>query len=341
MADGDPLPADKRPAKLRIGYLPAVCQSWVVLRPLELLERELGLPVEWVQYSAGPALVQAFAQGQVDAGFLGIPPTLIGVDKGVPIRAVASTHAEGSALVGRAADQYRTFDELGDVTEVVQQLRGKVLGVPAKGSIEDSILRDILRTAGLDPERDVTIKNVQAAPSLPDMLAQGEVDAMIVWPPFGTKAVAAGSGQVLINARDLWANSPCCVLAVTQDLIDEYPEFVQALVLLHARTSTFMMAYPDKTAQIAADSLGLPFQTIRQSLSDNPRYSALPDEGYLSATDRFAASLKQSGYIEHDLKWGDVFDLRFISHLGMEMEAGVGMVPPDPSLYEYIIGERP
>lgn len=329
------------PRTLRVGYLPALCQSMVVLKPLQLIEKKLDVPVEWRQYSAGPALVQAFAQGQLDVGFLGMAPTLIGIDKGIPMRAVATTHTEGADFIGRDLPEYRGLDELGDVKAVLRQFRGKVVGVPAKGSIQDSMLRDVLRSAGLVPDEDVTVLNVQAAPSLPDMLAAGDIDAMIVWPPFGTKAVMAGSGKVLVDAHDLWPDAPLTLVAVSQDMIDKYPEFVGALVALHARTSTFIMAYPDQAARIVAESLGLPYDLIRQSFKDNPRYSAFPGAGFLAATDRLAVSLKESGYVQHDLSSADVFDMSFVSGLGLEGQGGVGEVPEDPKLYEYIMGVSP
>jgi NitT/TauT family transport system substrate-binding protein len=329
------------PKALRVGYLPALCQSAVVLNPLQLIEKKLGVPVEWHQYSAGPPLVQGFAQGQLDMGFLGMAPTLIAVDKGIPIRAVASTHTEGADLISRALPEYRNLDELGDLKSVLEQFRGKVIGVPAKGSIQDSIIRDVLRSAGLVPDKDVTVLNVQAAPSLPDMLAKGDIDAMVAWPPFGTKAVMAGSGKVLVDAHDLWPDAPLTLMAFSQDMIDTYPEFVGALVALHAQASTFIMAYPDQAAQVAADFLGLPYDLARQSFDDNPKYTALPGPGFLAATDRLAVSLKESGYVEHDLRSSDVFDLSFISGLGLEGQGGVGEVPKDPGLYTYIMGVSP
>jgi len=329
------------PVKLRVGYLPALCQSMVVLKPLQLIEKKLGVPVEWRQYSAGPALVQAFAQGQLDVGFLGMAPTLIGVDKGIPIQAVASTHTEGADFIGRALPEYRGLDELGDVKAVLEQFRGKVIGVPAKGSIQDAILRDVLRSAGLVPDKDVTVLNVQAAPSLPGMLANGDIDAMIVWPPFGTKAVMEGSGKLLVDAHHLWPESPLTLVAVSQEMIDKYPEFVGALVALHAQTSTFIMAYPDQAASVAAKFLDLPYDVIRRSLDDNPLYTAFPSTGFLAATDRLAASLKESGYVQHDLSSSDVFDLSFVSGLGLEGQGGVGEVPKDPELYKYIMGVSP
>lgn len=329
------------PKTLRVGYLPALCQSAVVLKPLQLIEKKLGVSVEWRQYSAGPALVQAFAQGQLDMGFLGMAPTLVAVDKGVPIKAVASTHTEGADFIGRALPEYRGLDELGDVKAVLQQFRGKVIGVPAKGSIQDAILRDVLRSAGLVPDKDVTVLNVQAAPSLPGMLANGDIDAMIVWPPFGTKAVMEGSGKLLVDAHHLWPESPLTLVAVSQDMIDNYPEFVSALVTLHAQASTFMMAYPDQAASVAAKFLDLPYDVIRRSFNDNPLYTAFPSAGYLAATDRLAVSLKESGYVEHDLGSSDVFDLSFVSGLGLEGQGGVGEVPKDPELYKYIMGVSP
>lgn len=300
---------EPRPSAVRVGYLPAVCQSAVVLKPLDLIGAELSVVAEWKGYPAGPAMVQAFAQKQLDIGFLGMPPVLIGLDAGVPVKVVALTHSEGSALVGRTAAGLKGFDSLGDTLAVVRQFKGRTLGVPPKGSIEDSILRDLVRRAGLDPEKDLTIMNVAAAPSLPDMLAQGQIDGMIVWPPFGTKAVMGGSGEVLVEAPELWSDSPCCVVVVTEEFLARYPGFVEDFLVLHARASDLILSQPVAAARVAAAELQVPEEVLLRSFRENPRYQPFPEEASLASTVRFSEALAELGRTRGPVPVEKVFEL--------------------------------
>ena len=74
--------AAARAEELKIaGQFGLVYAPLMVARKLKIFER-YGLKPVWKEYGSGGAVREALVSGEVDVGFMGIPPFLIGWDKG-------------------------------------------------------------------------------------------------------------------------------------------------------------------------------------------------------------------------------------------------------------------
>jgi NitT/TauT family transport system substrate-binding protein len=291
-------------------------------------------------YNAGPAIVQAFAQNQIQIGYLGVPPLMIGIDKGVPMKAVASTHVLGDQFIARKEDGYKDVYEMGgDELATIRQFKGKKIGIPPRGSIEDAEVRDLVRRAGMKDGEDIFLVNYNTVPSLPDLLEEREIDAMVVWPPFNAVSLSRGNTEIIIDAQHLWWNAPCCCLAIHTDLTRDYPDFVREFVKIHVMASRFIMMYPDVAADFASKELKLDKKIIMTSFDLAPRYCAKISEDYIQASEKFSRSLYESGYAKNILTREEIFDLRFINDVHPEKEEeGVGKVPKEEAVYKFVMG---
>ncbi|MDL5502662.1 MAG: ABC transporter substrate-binding protein, partial [Candidatus Methanoperedens sp.] len=72
-----------------------------------------GIHATWKLFASGPDIVKAFENKEIDVGYIGLPPAIIGIDRGVPIVCVAGGHVEGTVLIARK--NYRTYTELDDI----------------------------------------------------------------------------------------------------------------------------------------------------------------------------------------------------------------------------------
>jgi NitT/TauT family transport system substrate-binding protein len=102
-----------------------------------------------------------------------------------------------------------------DVTALTD-LRGKSIGVNSFGGAADSILRFLLRQAGVDPERETTILQVGAQNERLAALRSGGIQATLVDPPFGSIAEREGL-RVLLDTTELGIAYPQDVLVVHRD----------------------------------------------------------------------------------------------------------------------------
>jgi NitT/TauT family transport system substrate-binding protein len=79
----------------------------------------------------------------------------------------------------------------------VKSLKGKRVGVSGIGSGPDSLLREVLRLNGLDPNRDVTVLSLGVMPTIFSGLQNGIVDAAMLSPPVTFKAQEGGFRELV------------------------------------------------------------------------------------------------------------------------------------------------
>jgi len=63
----------KMEMSMRIGYLSTLYHTSFILknRPSDYLEN---YPLHWTLYSTGPAIMEVFRRGEIDMGYIGLPP---------------------------------------------------------------------------------------------------------------------------------------------------------------------------------------------------------------------------------------------------------------------------
>lgn len=146
--------------------------------------RAEGLDAELILMSA-PTASRALLSGDVavsTVGGAGMPPIL----RGSPLKFLFSTY-------NRAMFWLYAKPEIRDV----RSLKGRKVGVSGIGSGPDSLLRESLRQAGLDPSRDVTVLSLGVMPTIFAGLQGGIVDAAMLAPPVTFKAEEAGFRELI------------------------------------------------------------------------------------------------------------------------------------------------
>lgn len=102
-----------------------------VAQEMKLIEKRLpGVALEWVKLGGGTAINEALIAGKLDAAFMGIPPALIAIDKGVEYRLAAGICVPPAQLMVRA-------DAAGSLSELGPEDR---IAVPGVGSIQHIML---------------------------------------------------------------------------------------------------------------------------------------------------------------------------------------------------------
>ncbi|MFX1411918.1 MAG: ABC transporter substrate-binding protein, partial [Promethearchaeota archaeon] len=146
--------------KLAIGHLSTVYHTNYILMENDDLKNDLKKDIHWILFGTGPAMIEAFKNEELDIGYMGLPPAIIGIDNGVSIKCVAGGHVEGTIMV--APREYKSMIQLdNNMQKVLSQFKGKTIGVPSKGSIHDVILNHYLKKYGLLNE--VEVKNYRQA----------------------------------------------------------------------------------------------------------------------------------------------------------------------------------
>ena len=191
---------------IKIAYLP-ITHSLAVLETADELAAQTGLQVELVKYGSWNELMDALNSGRVDGASVLIELAMKSKEQGVGIKAVTLGHKDGNVII--------TSPDIASA----EDLKGKTIAIPHRQSSHNILLNDALATAGMTID-DINVTEL-APTEMPSALAGGQIDGYCVAEPFGAKAVSLGAGKVLFTSEELWEDSLCCGLVLTDKFIEE------------------------------------------------------------------------------------------------------------------------
>ena len=278
--------------RLRIGFLSTAYHTSHILRELKLVR------AEWKLFGTGPEIIRAFEDGKIDLAYIGLPPAIIGMERGVDIVCISGGHVEGTVIAGKG----RSYQELG--RDALRQLEGKRVGVPSRGSIHDVILRDIATNI------DFEIVNYSWADFILEDFVDGKLDAVCGTPCLAVLATKFGA-EILAPPDSLWSFNPSYGIVVREKMIKE--DFLLDFLIKHEWACEFMKAYESSSAIIFRTFNGLLSQDeIRKMLEMSPKYCASLPEEYIDCTMRLVNAMHEMGYLGSPVGEKDVFEKELI-----------------------------
>ena len=301
--------------RLRIGHLSTFYHTAIILMADGKLGEELGVDVEWRLFGNGPAIINAFEKGELDIAYAGLPPVIIGIDRGIDIKCIAGGHIEGTVLSSKAG--YTGFPETEDLGAILSQFSGQKIGVPGKGSIHDVILSDCLCRFKL--EKEVAVINFQWSDQLTEAVIHEEVSAA-----FGTPALAAAliyyaGGRVLYPPSLLWPGNPSYGIIASGKFLTHSKETLRRFLLRHELATSVLRADQRTAAETIARFTGFAEEEmVLNALQISPKYCAKLTSGYISSTMAFVSAMLSMGYITREISAREIFDASLIDEIHPE-----------------------
>jgi sulfonate transport system substrate-binding protein len=244
-----------KPEQLRIGFQKSA--SLLTLQKSQgSLERRLaplGVAVKWVEFPAGPQLLEGLNVGAVDVGFVGEAPPIFAQAAGAKFVYIGNDPAapEAEAIVVPKDSPIRS----------IADLKGKKVALN-KGSNVHYLLVRALEKGGL--------KYADIQPTfLPPADARaaferGAVDAWAIWDPFLAAVEKQSGARILVDGRGL-VNNYAFYLA-ERGYAEKYPQVVQALFDDTVAQGQWLKANPKQAAAIIAPLQGLAPEVVELSL---------------------------------------------------------------------------
>jgi NitT/TauT family transport system substrate-binding protein len=299
--------------EIRIGHLSTAYHTSLVIMGAHWIEKKMNLKPLWRLFGGGPGIVEAFADEELDIGYVGLPPVIIGIDKGVPIKCIAGGHVEGTVFLAR--EGFKSVEEQkGDVRATLGQFRGRIVGSPPKGSIHDVIIRNLLKKYGFS---DIKIKNFRWADFIPDALERGEIEAAVGTPALAV--VARQIARIAIPPDKLWPNNPSYGIVASHKLIEDSPDIIEGFLRLHEDATNLIRTSPGEGGRIVSKTMGVVSKEfVLQVYKVSPRYCASISDEFIDSTLKFVPVLKELDYIAQTLTKEDIFDLQFIERVHPE-----------------------
>ncbi len=297
---------------IRIGHLSTFYHTSILLMAKGSIENKLDTEVQWKLFGTGPAIVDAFKKEEIDLAYLGLPPAIIGIDRGIKIRCIAGGHIEGTVLIGKETS--KGIPEEGRLRDILEQFRGHKIGIPGKGSIHDVILSECLKRFGL--AKDVDLVNFPWADRIIDAMHKGHVSAAAGTPALAVALVRFCRGKILYPPSKLWPNNPSYGILVKSNVLNEQRINLERFLILHEEATVFLRKSPEEASKIISDYVGVVDKDfVLDALKISPKYCAQLTDEYVSSTMEFVKILKQLGYINREISSGEIFDASLIKKI--------------------------
>ncbi len=232
-------PSSSTSAPIVIGY-----SNWAGWWPWAIAEEE-GLfeknnaNVEMKWFDGYLESMNALAAGQIDGNCQTLNDTISFAGEAIDgeVAVLVNDNSAGN-------DKIIVTEEINSI----EDLEGKEVAVE-EGVVDDFLLSLALEEAGMSRD-DVKIVNLETGAAAA-AFAAGKTDAVGAFPPFWLIALEREGSKELITSKEFPGAIPD-LLVVTQKLVDEQPEQVQALVNTWFDVLDFMAENPEKADEIMA-----------------------------------------------------------------------------------------
>lgn len=304
----EPLAAETAPvSELRIGYQKSSV-NLLIARRLGLVERRLpGVSVRWVEFSAGPQLLEALGAGSLDFGMTGDTPPIFAQAAGREVLYVGNeTPKPGSSAILVPSDSGIT--SLGG-------LRGKRIAFQ-KGSSSHYLVLRALAKAGL---RLSDVQPVYLAPA--DARAAFErhsVDAWAIWDPYWAAAANGARTRVLVTGEGL--SDDVSFYEAAPAFAREHPGVIGALFAAINDADRYVQAHPSESAAALAVVTGLDLQSARNFLERRRQSPVSPlNPAAITGQQAIADAFAKEGILPHEIRVADA-----VWHGGSVVTAAAG-----------------
>jgi sulfonate transport system substrate-binding protein len=234
----------------KYGLLPIVKERGV----LEAALKEQGVNIQWVEFPAGPQLLEGLNVGSVVFGEAGEAPPIFAQAANSNIVYIANQPAapKAEALIVQKNSNIHT----------IQDLKGKRIALN-KGSNVHYLLVKLLEKNKIKlSEIDVVYLPPADARAA---FERGSVDAWVIWDPFFAAAEQQIGARVIATGEHL-VNNYQFYLADRQ-FAEQHPKVLQAVVNELNTTTQWVAQHQDDAAKLLEKPTGLDFNILKTSIS--------------------------------------------------------------------------
>jgi len=232
--------------------------SLAVIKARGIFEKTLetkGVSVKWLEFPAGPQMLEALNVGSIYLGLVGETPPVFAQAAGANLLYVGN---EPPAVRAEAL-----LVPKDSPIKSVAELKGKRV-VLNKGSNVHYLLVRLLEKAGLK-YGDVNVAFLPPADARA-AFERGAVDAWVIWDPYATAAEAQSGARRLADASGVADNHIFYVAA--RPFAEKHPEVLKLALQEINVNSKWIEQNLDEAAKVIAPQIGLPHEVAKRAFSN-------------------------------------------------------------------------
>lgn len=258
-----------------------------VMKDEGILEAALpDVTIEWVQLGGPTAIREGMLAGNIDIGFVGIGPMLLGVDTGMTWKTFTALSAnEVSFITNR--DDIQSLADIGPDDRIA---------VISPGCTQHVLLCMAADQQFGDPEKfDRQLVSLSHPDAMSAMLAGGEIVLHITTPPYADLELQNGMHKIL-TGQDVMGGSFTFICGVADTgLYDDHREIYDAV----QQSLWAAMDRINSDLEAAAETLSPVYGVDAAMLYGMMSYNGTIYQKTLTGIEKFAAAMVDMGLISH------------------------------------------
>jgi NitT/TauT family transport system substrate-binding protein len=256
-----------------------------IMKSNKLLEKNLpGIKITWQQVSNTAAIREAMVSNKIDAGFMAIPPFLIGLDKGM----------EWKIATGLSSSSVELITNKNNIQSLKDFLKEDKIALPQPGSVQHILLSMACENQLKDSHK---LDNNLITLSHPDgmnALINNSIAAHFTSPPYSFKELENKNMHVVLDGKEALGEDFTFIVGVTtKKFHDDTPKAYTAFIKSINEAIDLINNNPEKSAEILAPIYNL-------SKEETLKYLTLKDNKYSSEVkglSKFSDFMKKNNYI--------------------------------------------
>lgn len=232
--------ASGAPSSFTIVYQPGLGAAiFISLKLQKTLDKQFpNTNFQWKVVNSGAAVREAVLAGQGQLGTLGLPPFLVGWDKGMDWKVLLATSRSDAWLVAKNP-KFKSLKDFGPNDKI---------GVVAPDSQQAIELRKFAQEQlGNAHALDKNMIAIGAADGEAALLS-GQLAAQLSGPPFQNREVAEGA-HIILHTTDAFGPVGAGLIVLPQSFYNQYPDFSKKIYQDLEELSAYVATHHDEVAQ--------------------------------------------------------------------------------------------
>ena len=226
--------------RLRLMTFPPICLApQYVAEPL--LKAEGFTDIQYIEGGADSP-DPAVGPGKADIDMHAVASLLTYIDAGAPVVTLAGVHLGCYELFG--TQRVRS----------IRDLKGKTVPVTAIGAAKHVLLSSMAAYVGLDPRKDINWI-IRSSSEAMQLLAEGQADAFLAFPPEPQELRARRIARVIVNTGTdkPWSQYYCCMLIGYREFVRKNPVATKRAVRAILKAADLCAQDPEGAAHAMID----------------------------------------------------------------------------------------
>ncbi len=267
------------------------------MREQKLLEKRLpDVEIRWKQFGGPTAIREGMLNGEIDFGFMGIAPVIIGRDSGMKWRYATAISSNQVAVV--VSDP--KVQSLADLTEKDR------ISILSPACTQHVILRMLCKQQLGDPKAlDSQLVSMNHPDSVNALLSGTEITAHVSTPPYITQEIQGGV-HVIADGQDVMGEPFTFISGVAmEEFYEEHRDWYDAFLEALQEAIDYINDNREEAVKLLAPVYGI----TEEELAEQMGYNGTIYSTELKGIGRMSQAMYETGFIREALPLEElVFD---------------------------------